>query len=296
MRVRIDLDAVRENAETVRRMVDGDVVGVVKGVGARREVVDCLVGAGIDSIAASRVEHLARLRDVDAELVMLRSPAPSELSDVVSLADVSLHGSPTIAEAASREATRRGVTHRVVPMVDAGEGREGTPLEDADSFVDAIDRLDGVERSGVGVNLGCFHDVPDPDAVRRVADRLPGHPISVGGTGMLLVRDRLPPSVSSYRIGDAILTGTFQGTPIDGLRRGAVELQAEVLARRPDGAVVDVGNVTTDPRHLVPDDGVSIRRWSNEMAVIDADVDVGEHVSFEMLYDAMATTLNSRYV
>lgn len=296
MRVHIDLDIVRENASAIQEMVTGEVVGVVKGVAARRDVVDAFVSAGIDRIAVSRAEHLSALQDVDAELTMLRIPAKSELPDVVADADVTLHGSPTMVEAADEAATRQGVTHRVIPMIDGGEGREGVPFGQAEQFVDLVERLDGVELAEIGVNLGCYHDVPDPDAVRRVADRLPGYPISVGGSGMLLVHDDLPDAVSSYRTGDAPLTGKFVDTPIAGLRRGAVELRAEVLTSRPGEAVVDVGNINSDPRYLVPKDDVTIDRWSNEMAVIRGDVTEGDVVRFEMEYDAIATTFNSRYV
>lgn len=296
MRVRLDLDAVRHNTEVLRRRVSGDVVGVVKGVNARREVVEAFLAAGVERLAVSRPDHLVALRDVDAETVMLRIPAPSELPVVVANADVTLHGSPAVVRAASEEALRQGVTHAVLPMVDAGEGREGVPLDRAQDFLALLDGLDGVEFDAVGVNLGCGGDVPDPDDVHRVADRLPGYPLSVGGSGMFLVREALPAAVRRYRFGSAPLTGRHADVPIDGLRQGAVTLHADVLASRDGEAVVDVGNVSTDPRRLRPLDDVTVGQWSNEMTVVHGDVSEGEVVAFEMEYDAVATTFHSRFL
>ena len=295
MDVRLDLDAIRANARDLRRMIPGDVVGVVKGVDARREVVEALLGAGIDRIAVSRIGHLLDLRDVDAELILLRPPRRSEIPAAVSAADVALHGSLETLRRADDEARRRETTHEAIPMVDAGDGREGVPLDDAASLLDAIEELEAVTVREVGINLGCFGGDPDPERVRRAADRLPDYSLSVGGSGMVPIRDELPDAAASFRVGDAILTGKYGSEPIEGLRRGAVELRAEVLASHPDRSVVDVGNVTTDPRQLAPNGDFEIERWSNELAVLDAPFEVGREVSFEMEYDAIATTFNCGY-
>lgn len=296
VRVRVDLDAIGANARALRAELDGDLVGVVKGVAAERRIVEALVDAGVRTIAVSRVPNLRALRDVDAALMMVRTPALTELADVVALADVSIHGSSAVLEAAAAEAERRQTTHRVVPMVDAGDGREGLPGARAAEVLGLVRGRPGLELAHLGINLGCFGDRPDPAAIRRVAERFPDLPLSVGGSGVLLVRDSLPASVASYRVGDALLTGKWESTPIDVLQRGAVELEAEVLTSRADASVVDVGRVTSDPRHLVPTGEFAIERWSNEQTVISEPVPEGEFVSFEMEYDALATTFNSRYV
>lgn len=296
MRVRIDLEAIGANARALLGELDGELVGVVKGVAAEPRIVETLVEAGVGTIAVSRVSHLRALKDVAADLMMVRTPAPSELSAVVDLADVTLHGSRTVLEAAATEAERGRTTHRVVPMVDAGDGREGMSAAEASDVVDLIRRQSGLSLVRVGLNLGCFGDRPDPVAIRRVADRFPDCPLSVGGSGVLLVRDVLPPSVASYRIGDALLTGKWDSTPVEDLRQGAIELEAEVLASRAEASVVDVGRVTTDPRHLDPVGEFAIERWSNEQTVVSGSVPEGEFVTFEMEYDAMATTFNSGFV
>ncbi|MFB6096099.1 MAG: alanine racemase [Haloferacaceae archaeon] len=296
MELRLDLSAIRENARRVRERVDGTVLGVVKGAGARREVVDAFVEAGVDAIAVSRVEHLRALQHRDVDLVMLRVPAKSEIADVVDAADLTLHASLEVVRRAQREAVRQGTVHRIVPLIDAGDHREGIELDQAEARVGQCEDLAGIDVERVGVNLGCFGDRPDPRAVRRVADRFPEYPLSVGGSGMLLIHDSLPDSVSTYRIGDAILTGKWLETPIPGLRRNTVELRAEVLASRADESVVDVGSVNSDPRHLLPKGGFAIDRWTTEQAVVTDAFDEGELVPFEVEYDALATTLNSTFV
>lgn len=295
MEIRFDLAAIRENVRRVRQMVDGTVLGVVKGVGARREIVEAFVEAGIDTIAVSRVEHLRELRDLDVELAMLRIPAKSEIADVVAAADITLHASVEVVKRAQRETERQGTTHRIVPMIDAGDRREGVDLARAETFLALVEDLEGIEVRNVGVNLGCFGDRPDPKAVHRVANRISDYPLSVGGSGMLLVRDELPCVVSEYRIGDAVFTGKWLDTPIEGLRQGAVELRAEVLTSRSDESVVDVGSVSSDPDHLIPKGNFDLERWSTEQAVISDSFSVGESVPFEMEYDAIATTFNSKY-
>lgn len=294
MRIQVDLAAIEANARTLRRRLDADLVGVVKGVGADRRVAETLVEAGVGTLGVSRVGHLRALQDLDASLQLLRIPAPSDLDAVVNLADVTLHGSRTVLERAADVSAREGVVHRVVPMVDAGDGREGMPVAEARVAVDWIRDRDALALEAVGLTLGCFGDRPDPEAVRRVAARFPDVPLSVGGSGLLLARDALASSVASYRIGDALLTGKWESTPVPGLRQGAIRLEAEVLASRAESAVVDVGRAVTDPRHLLPVGDFGIERWSNEQAVISTAVPEGEFVSFEMEYDAVATTFNAR--
>lgn len=296
MHVRIDLDVVRRNVEAIDDRVSGDIVGVVKGVDARRDVVEAFLAAGIEQIAVSRPANLSALQDIDAELMMLRIPAQAELPEVVANADVTLHGSARVLRAASAEAERQGRTHRVMPMIDAGDGREGVPLDQAADFLSLVERLEAVELAAVGVNLGCFDEAPDPERVRDVAERVPGYPLSVGGSGMLLVHEELPDAVRSYRTGDAPLTGKFVETPIDGLTQGAVTLEADVLSSRAGEAVLDIGNLSTDPRHLTPTGNVTIERWSNELTVVRGDIEDGERVAFEMGYDAIATTFHTRYL
>lgn len=57
-----------------------------------------------------------------------------------------------------------------------------------------------------------------------------------------------------------------------------------------------MGSVNSDPSHLIPKGEFDIERWSSEQAVISGRFSEGELVPFEMEYDALARTFNSKYV
>lgn len=291
MHVHVDCATVRRNASRVRERVDGSLVASVKDVAAHPAVVDAVLAAGVDALGVARVEHLRTLADRDAPAVLLRPPALDAVPAVVEAADRSIQADLAVAERAGEEARRRGRTHRVLPAVDAGDSREGVALDRAPAVIDRLAGLPGLELDRVAVTLGCFGDRPDPAAVRRVADRLPERALSVGGSGLLLAHDSLPAAVDEVRVGDALLTGRWRDTPVEWLEQGAVELRAEVLTARPDGAVVDVGHATSDPRFLHPRDPLTVERWSSGQTVVGgADLDPGEEVAFEMRAPAIART------
>ncbi len=288
MEVHVHLERVRANVRAVREMVPGEVIGVTKGVDAHRAIAAAFIDAGVDMLAASQPVQLERLASLDADTVMLRVPAVHELSTVVAKADLTLHGSLDVIEEAAALARREGRIHRIVPMVDAGDGREGIPPDRFDAKLDAIADLNGIAVAAIGINVGCFGERPDLAAFRKVLDGLPARSLSVGGSVLLPHRDSLPADIHSFRIGDAILTGQWLDEPVAGLASGAFELHATVLRSGDGEALIDVGSVTTDPTALSPAGEYTIDRWSTEQAVIDRAFPPGETVVFEMTYPAIA--------
>lgn len=296
MEVHVDLAQVRANAETVREEAPGEVIGVTKGVDAQRGIVEAFVDAGIDTLAVSQPAHLQRFASLDVDTVMLRVPSVRELPEVVASADLTLHGSIDVIEEAAALARRQGLTHRIVPMVDAGDGREGIPARRFDGALATMADLDGIDVAAIGINVGCFGERPDLAGLQEFIAGLPARPLSVGGSVLLPHRDALPATVHSFRVGDAILTGQWLGESIAGLASGAFELHATVLRSGDGESLIDIGSVTTDPPALSPAGEYAIDRWSTEQAVIDRARPPGETVVFEMTYPAIARSFGWQHV
>ncbi len=288
MEIHADLDVLRENARAVDSLVDSEVTAIIKGVEGETAIAETMVEAGIGRLGVSHPAHLKRLAHLDVELLFVRIPRIAELPDVVAHADVSLHGSLEVIEAAAAAARRQDRLHRIVPMVDAGDGREGIAPKRLANQLGTIEGIEGVTVEALGINVGCFGDLPDLDAIRDGVGRIPERPLSVGGSVLLPRRDDLPESVRAFRVGDALLTGRWLDRPLEGLARGAFELQAEVLRAGNGESVIDIGSVSTDPRALKPREDIEIDRWSTELAVIDRELSPGDTVSFEMTYPAIA--------
>jgi ornithine racemase len=90
-------------------------------------VAKAMLAGGIESLADSRLDNIARLRadGVPAPITLLRSPGPSDVARTVELADASLNSEELIVEALSIEARMQRRIHGVILMVDLNTGREG---------------------------------------------------------------------------------------------------------------------------------------------------------------------------
>jgi len=131
-RLRIDLARITHNARKTVDMARSrgvEVTGVTKGVAGNAEVARAMLAGGIQTLADSRLDNIARLRSagIEAPVMLLRSPGPSDVSRTVALADVSLNAGMAIMEALSSEASARHKVHGVILMVDLHTGREGLP-------------------------------------------------------------------------------------------------------------------------------------------------------------------------
>jgi predicted amino acid racemase len=164
-RLDINVRKLEDNArvEVTRLAAHGvTVMGVNKVFGGLRETADALVRAGIEVVAESRVENLRAIRDLPCQTCLLRSPAPSEVEDVVRYADISLNSERDVLEALSREATRQARTHHVLVMVDMGDLREGLWFQDRGAIAEtlrSVRSLPHLEIYGLGTNFSCYGGV-----------------------------------------------------------------------------------------------------------------------------------------
>jgi len=225
MRIEVDCERIRRNAEALVNFCGEhgiEVVGVSKCVCGEPEIVRAMLAGGCTMIAESRLDNVRRIRDagIDADVLMLRLPALSEIDEVLALTQVSLVSEERTLRALSAAAVRQGRTHRVLVIIESGDRREGVMPEDAASFCRLVLELPSLELEGVASSLNCLCGVlPTPENQRAFADvvaRLEAELgirfriVSGGHTGNLhlVMEGAEPERVNQLRVGEAILFGT----------------------------------------------------------------------------------------
>ena len=317
-RLEVDLAKVEHNArELVDRLAAKGirVTGITKAVLGAPTVAAALQCGGVVGLGDSRVENLARLHHggVTGPTTLIRTPMPSQVDDVVSVADVSLNTEAVVLAGLDAAAQRAATTHGVVLMVELGDLREGIAATDVVDAAVLVGRQRNLDLVGLGTNLACQSGVvPDQakmdeltDLVERVEART-GRRLRVVSGGNSANLDWALASadvgrVDELRLGEAILLGTepLHRRPIDGLHLDAFVLVAEVIevatkpsqpwgeiaqgafgdppARTASGltrqAILAVGRQDVDPHGLVPPPGIDVLGMSSDHLVID----VGDH-------------------
>lgn len=313
-RLEIRLDRIRHNARTLVDRLDArgiSVTGVTKAMLGCPELGRELVAAGITTLGDSRIESIERMRaaGVTAEMVLIRSPMPSQAARVVRHADISLNTEIDAMAALSAAAVAEGRRHGVVLMVELGDLREGILPTDLHAVAEQVLLLPHIELRGIGANLACQSGA-SPDA--RNMGELSALATSIeaafaihldivsGGNSANLdwaLGTADPGRINNLRLGEAILLGceTLQRQPIVGLHTDAFELVAEVIesnvkpsqpwgeinqtafgtaAVRADRgstrrAIVALGEQDVDPRGLMPPAGMEILGASSDHLVLD---------------------------
>lgn len=227
----IDHSKLKENAGKVRELCGSRgirVAGVIKGANGILSVVEDMVDSGIDMLASSRMEQLARVKEagIKAELLMIRVPMLCEIQELVRVCDLSLNSEIRTLEAINEEALRQGKKHGVVLMADLGDLREGffDPEDLKAAALHVENHLEGLVLRGIGTNLGCYGSVmPTEDKMEALASLaeevqgLIGRPLEIvsgGATSSLMgVFDNyMPDTVNMLRIGAGILVGPLDET------------------------------------------------------------------------------------
>ncbi|MEN6388096.1 MAG: alanine racemase [Candidatus Cryosericum sp.] len=297
-RVVVDLDCLTDNAVKVRSLCQEhrlSVVAVTKGVTSDAEIVQAFMRGGIHSIGDSRVHDFLSLRQEEfgvLELTLLRQAPRSQMHLVPHITDRAFMSELTAMKALGEAALAKGTVCDVLVVVEMGDRRDGVPLSDLTSFIDAASQIDGVEITGLAANLGCITGIlptiENQERFGSVAARVRRETglalpiISTGGTVALDLIERgvLSPIITELRTGEALLLGvsTTDSRVIPWLRQDAFVLEAEVIEVRdkpsaPDGpvgldaegrrpqivdhgirrrAVVALGYTDTEPAALVP--------------------------------------------
>ena len=255
-RLELNMSLLRDNAEQILSRCHAagiDVCGVIKGCDGNPEVARLMKECGASSIGTSRLEQIevCRAAGIAGPYMLIRVPGISELSHVVSLADLSLQSERSVLDALDAECARQNRTHGVIVMADLGDLREG--VWNRDEMVELCRHVEQdlphVELKGVGVNLGCYGSIkPTPekmnallDVARRV-ETLIGRKLEIVSGGAtssfpLVNNGIMPAGINHLRIGENILLShdlqvEWGLTDLDYLHTDTFTLKAEVLEVR----------------------------------------------------------------
>jgi predicted amino acid racemase len=310
-------------AESICRSLNLEVVGVTKGAAGNPTVAQAMLEGGIKTLADSRLENIARMRNagIRAPIMLLRSPGPSEVLRCVHLADSSLCSDLGVMESIGKQARSMGKKHGIVVMADLETGREGFSPSLVPHVCRKVQSISGLELYGIGVY---FHMTSRADfqlqalsefvALAREIEkemviRLPN--ISGGSSNVfraLTVEDHQNPGINHLRIGTAILLGfssSLNPTTIPGFERDTFIMEAEVIetkVKKSREAILAVGQLDIEPRFLFPVlPGVIVRDATSDHLMVNVDEmtpepQVGDFLSFRLGYPALAKLMISPYV
>jgi predicted amino acid racemase len=247
-RIEINLPKIRHNAKALKTLFGQkgiEVTGVVKGVAANLEIVGALIESGITSIADTKIVNIKKMRQagVKAMLIFLRTPAMSEVRQVVEYADISMNSEIDVVRALSAEAVKQGKVHRIIIMVEMGDLREGVMPDDVPSFIREVQKLPGIEITGIGTNFACFGGViPTEKKMREFSSlaisiqkqfSLQLKYVSGGNSANYgwLTKTKDVGAINHIRLGESIFLGreTVAGKLIPGLYPDAFSFIAEVV-------------------------------------------------------------------
>ncbi len=216
---------------------------VTKGYCGYPEIVEVFYEGGIREFADSRLANLQKMNFVGIKRYLLRIPMISEARKVVLYSDMSLNSEIETVKALGREATKLGIVHDVLLMLDVGDLREGVRPENAVETALEMCKIEGINLKGIGMNVNCYGGVlPTETNIGELVDvagkiekacNIKLDIISGGNSGSLylMFQNRLNKEVNHLRLGESIFCGieaSFQ-TDIEGLERNIFTLEAEVV-------------------------------------------------------------------
>lgn len=295
LRLDIDLEMVSANAcELVKRCEARaiSVTGVTKAMLGAPELARALSAVGV--LADSRIENIERMRGagVDSPMLLLRSPAPSQLQRVVDAGVMSVNTEIEVITALSCAARAAGRIHEVMVMVELGDLREGLMPDDLHDTIRQTLALPNIHLRGIGANLACRNGIEPSDenmlALTRMVESIEESfdldidLISGGNSANLdwALGSGETGRVNNLRLGESILLGTepLHRVAITGLHTDAFTLVAEVIEsqRKPSMPWGSAGQNTFGETLTVQDRGDI---WQTIFAVGRQDTDTSDLVA-----------------
>ncbi len=255
-------------------------MGVVKGFSAIPEVAELFVQAGFSTLGDSRMKEIIRLRasNIDAKLMLIRIPMPSEITELVKYADSSLNSEIGTIRLINEEAKRQQKKHGVILMIDLGDLREGfCDKEEALEVAKELEQLENIELLGIGTNLGCYGSIKPSEKnlgeLCELADAIEkeiGRKLEIisGGASTslsLLAKGQMPKGINHLRIGEAIITAKdfpyLWDIEMPGIYRNPMVLKAQVveIKRKPSFPIGEIFIDAFGNRPVYTDRGVRKR-------------------------------------
>jgi predicted amino acid racemase len=322
----IDLAKITDNARrtlSICRPFGIEVVGVTKAVCGTPEVARAMIKGGIKKLGDSRLENIVRMQEagVDVPMILLRSPALSEVVECVARVDTSLNVDLDVLRALSSEAVRAGKHHSVILMVDLDTGREGFQPEDLPGVCREVAGMKGLTLQGLGAYF-TFNSEREFQAtsLRRLIAlakkieeecglRLPI--ISGGSTNIFrnfILSNKTVKGVNQLRIGTAVLLGISSSIGprrIQGFHHDTFVLKAELIELKKRDrllGMLSLGQLDTAQEFLFPiAPGVAIVRASSDHTLVDVtEMDpnprIGDTLAFQLGYYSLMRLMASPYV
>ncbi|MGL1893091.1 MAG: alanine/ornithine racemase family PLP-dependent enzyme [Spirochaetaceae bacterium] len=247
-RIDIDLKKIIHNAKVLKKLYkskDIDILGVTKMVCGDPIIANALLESEINILADSRISNIRKMRNggVKAQFLLLRTPLPSQINDVVKYSDISLNSEISVLESLSRSALLHNVIHKVILMVELGDLREGIMPDDLEFAVESTLEMAGIELIGLGANLACHGGIrPDDNNMNKLSDMvlnienkfgLSLQVVSGGNSANYnwFINTNEVGTINNLRLGESIYLGleTLDRQNIPGLFYDAFTLVAEVI-------------------------------------------------------------------
>ncbi len=279
-RIDINIAKIAHNAKELKELYGSKgvrIIGVTKVVCGDSNIADALLKSGISVLADSRIANIHRMRDagIQAQFVLLRTPIPSQIEDVVRYTDISLNSELLVIKALSKSAVKQDTTHKLILMVELGDLREGIMPSDLEDIVRAVIEMDGIKLVGIGTNLACLGGIkPDEEKMGYLSSiardveekfRLTLEFVSGGNSANYswFISTEDTGMINNLRLGESIYLGceTLYRKPIPGLFTDAFTLITEVIESKIKPSV-PYGEVCQDAFGNVPEfqDRGQIRR------------------------------------
>lgn len=247
-RLEIHLDKIVHNAKVLKKLFARkgiEVTAVVKGVTANIAIANALVNSGITTLADSKIANIKKMKEanINATFLLIRTPALSEIKDVVKYAHISMNTEIEVVRALSREAIHQNKVHSIIIMVEMGDLREGLMRKDVPEFIRQVQPLKGVQIVGIGTNFACLSGaIPTEQKMRSFSSFVESIqkqfslslPYVSGGNSanyQWFIKTKDTGTINNIRLGESILLGkeTVDGTPIPNLYDDAFRFVAEVI-------------------------------------------------------------------
>jgi len=247
-RLEIDLTKLQHNTGYLVEKLSTSgisVTGVTKAFLASPEIAKTLIESGVSALGDSRIENIEKMRHagIVASMTLIRSPMMSQVARVVRYADISFNTEIDIIRNLSNCASKAGVTHGIVLMVEMGDLREGIMLGDIIETVYDVLSLPNIKLCGIGTNLACRSGVsPDERNMAELSDLADAidarfgitlDTVSGGNSGNIewALSGVNTGRINELRLGEALLLGRepLQRQAIDDLHTDAFTLVAEVI-------------------------------------------------------------------
>ncbi len=247
----ISASKIRNNAGKIYELCRSngiEPVGVVKGFSAIPQVAELFVEVGFKTLGDSRMKEIIRLRDnnIDAKMMLIRIPMPSEIPELVSYADSSLNSELETIMLINEEAKAQKKVHGIILMVDLGDLREGFfGREEAVEAAKEVEAMENVKLLGIGTNLGCYGSIRPSEKnlgeLCELAEKIEkelGRRLEIisGGASTslsVLVNGKMPERINHLRIGEAIITAKdfpyLWDIEMSGVYRDPMVLKAQVI-------------------------------------------------------------------